>query len=83
MTTVEFTEKTGKGHIGIECQYIHCQTHVMIQNTLKFNGEEALVILNCMLGVVIQSKPQVSLPLEGITGVKILNDCDFMIYCKG
>ncbi|KAG9403900.1 hypothetical protein AC1031_005388 [Aphanomyces cochlioides] len=83
VTTVEFTEKTGKGHIGIECQYMHCQTHVMVRDTLTVGGEDVQVVLNCMMGIQVQtSSPQV-VALEIIKSVKSSGSKDVVIQING
>ncbi|RLO07241.1 hypothetical protein DYB28_001343, partial [Aphanomyces astaci] len=89
VTTVEFSERTGKGHIGIECQYMHCQTHVLIQDTLVVNGQSHVsssVLLNCMLGLSIHGPDSASptvIALESIVGVEAKSDVDLVVRCKG
>ncbi|ETW02866.1 hypothetical protein, variant [Aphanomyces invadans] len=86
VTTVEFSERTGKGHIGIECQYMHCQTHVMVQGKLVVNGQPNVpVVLNCMLGLSIElpdAAPQI-VALEIITSVEARSSMEVVVHCKG
>ncbi|KAF0717551.1 Aste57867_2228 [Aphanomyces stellatus] len=84
VTTVEFSEKTGKGQVGIECQYMHCQTHVMIHELVTINGDDVKALLNCMLGLMVQplSGAPMTVSIENIVSAKASAPTSIVVQCK-
>ncbi|KDO28552.1 hypothetical protein SPRG_06410 [Saprolegnia parasitica CBS 223.65] len=72
VTTVEFSERTGKGHIGIECNYFPCQTHQILNVNLMYGDEPVSFLLNCMMGVMVtpaNNQGPISIGMDQLTSV--------------
>ncbi|OQR81806.1 hypothetical protein THRCLA_11393, partial [Thraustotheca clavata] len=77
VTTVEFSERTGKGYIGIECSYFPCQTHQILSVSLMYGDEPVTFLLNCMMGLMItptHNQGPISIPMNQLQSVTKTKD---------
>ncbi|OQR84896.1 hypothetical protein ACHHYP_12574 [Achlya hypogyna] len=77
VTTVEFSERTGKGHIGIECNYFPCRTHQILSVDLMYGDEPVSFVLNCMMGLNITPANQqgpITIPMDQLASVTKTTD---------